>query len=74
MSTHNICFHQEIRKILCGYPLLSVVMASGLGLHCLQRSICPSSLGYYVNSYTNSTRWAIFSRKERFSDIMYIVS
>ena len=21
MSTHNICFRQEIRKILCGYPL-----------------------------------------------------
>ena len=26
MSTHNICFHREIRKILCGYPLLSVAM------------------------------------------------
>ena len=26
MSTHNICFHEEIRKILCGYPLLSVAM------------------------------------------------
>ena len=25
MSTHNICFHGEIRKI-CGYPLLSVAM------------------------------------------------
>ena len=23
---HNICFRQEIRKILCGYPLLSVAM------------------------------------------------
>ena len=23
MSTHNICFHGEIRKILCGYPLLA---------------------------------------------------
>ena len=23
MSTHNICFRGEIRKILCGYPLLS---------------------------------------------------
>ena len=20
MSIHNICFHAEIRKILCGYP------------------------------------------------------
>ena len=26
MSTHNICFHGEIRKILCGYPLLTVAM------------------------------------------------
>ena len=26
MSTHNICFHREIRKILCGDPLLSVAM------------------------------------------------
>ena len=28
MSTHNICFRREIRKILCGYPLLSVAMHS----------------------------------------------
>ena len=27
MSTHNISFHGEIRKILCGYPLLSVAMS-----------------------------------------------
>ena len=26
MSTHNICFRREIRKILCGYPLLSVAL------------------------------------------------
>ena len=26
MSTHNICIRQEIRKILRGYPLLSVAM------------------------------------------------
>ena len=26
MSTHNICFRRKIRKILCGYPLLSVAM------------------------------------------------
>ena len=26
MSTHNICFHGEIRKILCRYPLLSGAM------------------------------------------------
>ena len=40
MSTHNICFRQEVRKIICGYPLLSVAMedayaASDQGLHCL---------------------------------------
>ena len=32
MSTHNICFHGEIRKILCGYPLLSVAMGPFLEL------------------------------------------
>ena len=26
MSTHNICFHGEISKILCGYPLFSGAM------------------------------------------------
>ena len=26
MSTHNISVRREIRKILCGYPLLSVAM------------------------------------------------
>ena len=29
MSTHNICFRQEIRKILCGYPILSIAMTGG---------------------------------------------
>ena len=28
MSTHNIYFRREVRKILCGYPLLSVAMES----------------------------------------------
>ena len=28
MSTHKVCFCREIRKILCGYPLLSVAMIS----------------------------------------------
>ena len=33
MRTHNICFCREIRKILCGYPLLSVAMTdSDIGL------------------------------------------
>ena len=32
MSTHNICFHREIRKILCEYPLLSVAMCVFIAL------------------------------------------
>ena len=30
MNTHNICFHGEIRKKKCGYPLLSVAMTVAL--------------------------------------------
>ena len=30
MSTHNICFHAEIRIILCGYSLLCGVMNDDL--------------------------------------------
>ena len=26
MSTHNICFYRETRKILCGHHFLSVAM------------------------------------------------
>ena len=40
MSTHNICFRREIRKILCGYPLLSVAV------HCIIESLHFSSSGY----------------------------
>ena len=29
MSTHNICFRGEIRKILCGCPILSVAISRG---------------------------------------------
>ena len=32
MSTHNICFRREIRKILCGYPLLSVAMLRNISV------------------------------------------
>ena len=31
MSSHNICFRREIRKILCGCPLLSVAMSELFG-------------------------------------------
>ena len=36
MSTHNICFRREIRKIICGYPLLSVAMII-VGVHSINR-------------------------------------
>ena len=36
---HNICFRGEIRKILCGYPLLSVAMEVGGFVGC-QGYVC----------------------------------
>ena len=33
MSTHNICYFREIRKILCGYSLLSVAMLIIMGVN-----------------------------------------
>ena len=56
MSTHNICFYLEIRKILCGYPLLSGATrvvgrrSERLGLH--TRKI----LGYPENIFLISPR------------------
>ena len=50
MSTHNICFCQEIRKILCGYPLLSVAMIDPeqmLSLHYSLKAVCPNTQHYY---------------------------
>ena len=47
MSTCNICFRGEIRKIFCGYPLLSVAMRQRLccpheeTLHPWLSKICP---------------------------------
>ena len=40
MSTHNICIRREIRKILCGYPLLSVAMMNSGSTVCLSLAIC----------------------------------
>ena len=37
MSTHNICFHLEIRKILCGHSLLSVAKAVDKMLSLIQK-------------------------------------
>ena len=44
MSTHNICFHGEIRKILCGYPLLSVaVYGVGFGSRGIKQNVSSTS-------------------------------
>ena len=43
MSTNNICFHGEIRKILCGYPLLSVAMPKVWLMEILKNTSCFSS-------------------------------
>ena len=42
MSTHNIRFHQEIRKILYGYPLLSGAVT---------KNIAPDERGYLHNIF-----------------------
>ena len=38
MSTHNICFYWEIRKILCGYPCIILLLwfITHFILHCRQ--------------------------------------
>ena len=46
MSTHNVCFRGEIRKILCGYPLLSVGMPEKDDFNMMPK---------YVKSYPSTT-------------------
>ena len=46
MSTHNICFCGEIRKILFGYPLLSVAMHFMSIVSCLAEKI------FHIVSFT----------------------
>ena len=40
MSTHNICFRREVRKIKCGYPLLYVAMLSKYIVLCQWSKLC----------------------------------
>ena len=51
MSIHNICFHGEIRKILCGYSLLSVAMITASSLYVDQSSVllAASLFGRYLS-------------------------
>ena len=53
MSTHNICFHGEIRKLLCGYPLLSETKS-------LEAPITKTCLFKYTENFT--------TKKWKFSD------
>ena len=51
MSTHNVCFHEEIRKILCGYPLLSVAMM--FASHQVTKSTCSNFMTSMVKRSPN---------------------
>ena len=48
MNTHNLCFHGEIRKRLCGYPFLSETVI-------IHTSSCYNFQGIYVSL------WRIFT-------------
>ena len=56
MSTHNICFHREIRKILCGYPLLSVAMHTYYKIW--------TSPFYYVSEWPKTAGWVVDSEDQ----------
>ena len=47
MSPHNICFHGEIRKILCGYPLLSGAMY-GVPTHMVKKQYISGQVASYM--------------------------
>ena len=49
MSTHNICFSGEIRKMFCGYPFLSGAMVY---------TVCSDSLVHSSTLYAQ-THWYI---------------
>ena len=49
MSTNNICFHEEIRKILWGYLFLSVAMHKD-ALISLCSCICMCHLIHYFSN------------------------
>ena len=56
MSTHNICFRREIRKILCGYPLLSVAMHTYYKIW--------TSPSYYVSEWPKTAGWVVDSEDQ----------
>ena len=49
MRTHNVCFRGEIRKILCGYPLLSVAMGLLWYSHILVKNVSSRTMFHTLN-------------------------
>ena len=55
MSTHNICFHGEIRKILCGYSLLTVAMFLQVFKLRTENGLITDAVEVYLNNGTEIT-------------------
>ena len=53
MSAYNICFHGEIRKMICGYPLLSTALIY---------SFSPCS-GYWAFSFSSYDKFLSYKKK-----------
>ena len=60
MSTHNICIRREIRKILCGYQLLSVAMDQPAVLCSLIRIF----LGLILDSHSKDAKFLHVDNKD----------
>ena len=78
MSTSNICFRREIRKILRGYPLLSVAMH----LSTYQNIFTGQVILQFQNNGTTKGSWLIIkfntdwpsrSQKELLTPLWYML-
>ena len=47
--------------------------ASDVGLHCLQRAICPNTKGYYDNYFLTSNNYSLKLRKTCLTDIINLI-
>ena len=62
---HNICFHGEIRKMICVYPVLWF----HIGCPCVHLSVCPLYVHPSIFSYKDDNlsnwwpRWLIWMRR-----------
>ena len=65
MSTHNICFQGEIRKILYGYSLAGAIytgnknpyLQSDMGLHCLSTKSMDTVENVHAELGFTAGRW-----------------